>query len=161
MTFDLMCNLAFTTVEWVEMAVESILYTYEYLDSLIVNSEGSRIDKGSKLDFSDDAVSDATSAATVQTAIYNDFDFKVYEDTHMKRLSLSVGVGRTALILFGVSFVFSLFGLFSVTIFCSLLIALLAFCQHMNVAYNIYDVVSTNSNSTLAFLKNAFGIKLL
>lgn len=54
MTFDLMCNLTFTTVEQVELAAESILYTYEYLDSLVVNSEGSRIDKGNKIDFSND-----------------------------------------------------------------------------------------------------------
>lgn len=48
-TFEIYCSLLFTQDEITELSLNQFEYIYEYLDSLIVNSEGSRINKGPEI----------------------------------------------------------------------------------------------------------------
>jgi len=82
-SFQLLSNLIFTEVELVEMNLGAFSHTYEYLSSLVVNSNGNVINKGEEIDVHEGNFENNAELAArrfTQSEIWN------FEKKHMDRM---------------------------------------------------------------------------
>lgn len=99
MNFDLLCMYLLTENELLESSINELVYIFEYLDHLTVNSEGSRIIKGDEL--SGDLTpqpNDRDELAAHQLKIYTQRELAQYEKAHTSRLKILQGINFIALI---------------------------------------------------------------
>lgn len=100
--FDVLVSLLLTEEEIMTLSLNSFHWVLEYLDSLEVNSEGSRIDRGREVNFADVVPEELNADINVtlaQLRIYTPQDFAAFEDKHICRWRVSQGLQRVAIIL--------------------------------------------------------------
>lgn len=154
MTFDVLCNYLLEENDVLLLAVEELTWVYEYLDHLIVNSEGSRINKGEEieLNFNEDnfnEISDELAANT--TKIYTQAELKEYEENHMKRLKTTqaLNIFAISLILLGTGCLYINYLLSIIIIIAAIIIFILSYiCICNNIVfdlplYNAYDKINS------------------
>ncbi|UVX94925.1 PIF-0 [Callinectes sapidus nudivirus] len=86
LTFEIFANMVLTPEEIIDESLHVFSNIYEYLDSLTVNSEGSRIDKGDELDFDGVDDSQLDSNAIANTKVLTPKEFYDYEINHSHRM---------------------------------------------------------------------------
>lgn len=92
LNFDVLTTYLLSENEILEISFEEFIWVFEYLDHLVVNSEGSRIDKGDELDlneYDDETVNDMLDEmAANDLKIYTQNELKEFEENHFKRLKI-------------------------------------------------------------------------
>lgn len=138
-TFDHLAYLLLTKDELTEIYLLGLIDRVVYLDALVVNSEGSRIDKGTLVEF-DDSVKDVLTGAsneaigtkyrfTDQTFDQDEEKFRarVKLNEYLTRASLTIGAIGGALLLYNYSFVGALL---------MLVLTVLLIITMLNLQYN-------------------------
>ncbi|UBZ25559.1 PIF-0 [Crangon crangon nudivirus] len=131
MTFDILIGMTLTEDEIIDNGMLCFYDTYEYLDSLTVNSEGSRIYKGVELLGLPPTVED-TNDALAKNALYTSTDFHRFELSHTQRmnyykLSNNVAVGLAVL-----SGLFLVMGIYFMATLCITLCLMVSFISYLN-----------------------------
>ena len=86
MNFNILANLCLSTDDIINESLNTLIYVYEYLNSLTVNSEGSRIDKGEEIDFNN-STNNSTDEAIVHTKVITPRELYDYEVDHSQRMN--------------------------------------------------------------------------
>lgn len=86
MTFSLMANMMLSPEEIIDQSLNCYKYIYEYLNSLDVNSEGSRIDKGPVMNIGDTNKEDVNNASIVNSKLVTPQELRDYEKNHASRM---------------------------------------------------------------------------
>lgn len=145
--FALICNLLIEQEDAITLGIEMFQYTYDYLNSLDVNSEGSRIDKGTEVDTDTSVDTDEILAAS---KIYTAKDFYTYENEHSKRMTFFPQVKNYILISFALGSFFIVINVYFVAILFYIACVLLLFLGYLNSTINIGKIID---KSTL-YIKN-------
>lgn len=91
--FNSLAKVLLSEQEILEIQIESLLDRLIYLDALVVNSEGSRIDKGDHVNISDASKQDVDAAtqhgATAARVKWNSQNYAEYNDKFMDRVRLN------------------------------------------------------------------------
>ena len=108
MTFDNLCNIMLSTDEIIENNVKSFSDMYEYLDSLLVNSEGTRINKGEIILLGNSEVINqkASERAIARGKLYTPKDFYTYECEHVDRMTYFNETNKYVLAMVGLGLMF-------------------------------------------------------
>lgn len=91
-TFDQFTATILTEAEILEINITSIFDVLTYLDALVINSEGSRIEKGREIDLRSserDGVLAAQNHAMASRVKFDPANFETYNEKFMKRVELS------------------------------------------------------------------------
>lgn len=149
-TFQSLINTVMTSDEIMELQLESLIDRAIYLDALEVNSEGSRIDKGDTVDYSN-AINSNTENQTLSESIVPIYKFDMtsynaYNETFLTRIQTNQKLVNLSIILLGIPIVVLGFGFTLVSIVVLVLVALLL-CW---VKYGVYS----QSDSFLLTLSN-------
>ena len=87
MTFELFANMTLSPEEIIDESLNGFFSIYDYLDSLTVNSEGSRIDKGVEMDFEDVDSDELQDGLIVGTKLITPKELYDYEEDHTLRMN--------------------------------------------------------------------------
>nr|WOZ57646.1 PIF-0 [Menippe mercenaria nudivirus] len=131
MTFDIFINMSLSTELILDESLNSFFHIYEYLDALTVNSEGSRIDKGSEIsvDINGDNVDQSISDSKLITP-KEIFDYENDHSERMKYFNTSMKV-ITPLLIIGV--LFMVLEIWFVVILVVILLILIMMSSYVNI----------------------------
>lgn len=148
MTFDTLCNIMLSTEEIIDNNVKSFLDMYEYLDSLVVNSEGTRINKGEMilLGNSDAINQKASERAIARGKLYTPKDFYIYECDHVDRMTYFNETNKCVLTMVGLGLMFMIMELY--------LIGLIFMVIGMGINFSVY--LNTTSINMKKYSKPLF-----
>lgn len=142
MTFDLFSNIVLSPDDILDICVTSFGDIYQYLDSLTVNSEGSRIVKGFELDIEDFINPDgAVNDGIVESKKITPYDLYLFEKDHALRMRFFRSSKRFIFISFSIASVLLLLELylFSVLVFIfALTIVMLSYLNTTNINVGRY-----------------------
>lgn len=136
LTFEILCSYMLSEDELLSANIESYVYMYQYLDSLEVNSNGSRLDKGDILDTSDSSSVDIA-APLAQLKIYNSEEFDSYEKDHVSRRNLYTKLDNYLKISLALGALFALFKLYTFSILAFLISVSVVTLMYCNMQYNV------------------------
>ncbi len=124
MSFNMFSNMIMTSEEIIEEGLNCYRHIYEYLDSLTVNSEGSRIDKGDEIDinnFDEDHVVDTTIVNSKHVTTKELYD---YEYEHSQRMLFFKNTKKVIITtaIFGFLFLFMDLKLMAMLVFLIMLV---------------------------------------
>ncbi|QBB28668.1 P74 [Homarus gammarus nudivirus] len=150
MTFELFANMVLTPEEIIDESLHSFTYIYDYLNSLTINSEGSRINKGDELNFNDNTDFDNSGQPIVNTKQITPKELYDYEINHTHRMkyfktSMGITVG-----LITVSCLFMVLDMWLVSIlffFITLITLMFSYfnCDFINVGKYVNDTLDMKS----------------
>lgn len=86
LSFNILMAILLTEEELIELSFDSFFTTYEYLDSLEVNSEGSRIDRGEAIT-TDSITENVSNKATIQSKLWTAAEFVENQKQHTQRMT--------------------------------------------------------------------------
>lgn len=141
-TFDIFASFLLSSEELLELGVGEFEYVYEYLNSLVVNSEGSRIDKGDQIeiDFSNQTKDNEKMKAD-RTKIYTQSELFLYEQNHSIRLKNLKAYSVFGLIGIGIGFGFYFLGMSLIAIlFIFVGICMMIFSYFIVENDSVFDV---------------------
>lgn len=148
MTFDILCHLMITKDDQMYLNLLSFGDIYEYLDSLTVNSEGSRIEKGVVVNKASQPT-DFTTRLLAKRNIYTEQEFLAYEKDHRERFEFWRTKSRIILWVLGGSFVFfSLIRVWFAVLIILILILLLVFLTYLNAVVNVSSYLRNSLPNT-------------
>lgn len=100
--FDTLTTIILNQEEILQLNINSFGWIYEYLDSLDVNSEGARIDRGNviKIDAEPEEIEQRLDQSLAQTRIYTPADIINHEQDHTNRWRLSSATQKIGIIIF-------------------------------------------------------------
>ncbi len=136
-SFELLCALLLSVDERMELAVEVFADIYDYLDSLTVNSEGGRIDKGDVINPRYMQKHDIATEILAKKNVYTPVQLNEFEEAHKLRMSY---FGETKLylaILAGIAFSFLIMEVWVGAIIFFILCMLLVWSNYLNSTVNI------------------------
>lgn len=145
LSFDMLSNMIMSTDDIMEAGVHMFMHVYGYLDSLTVNSEGSRIDKGTEMSFDDsgNAVNDEINKNIATTKLYTPNDFYNYEFDHSVRMNFFNHSKKYAAVLCFIGVSFLITDLYILGVFFLILCIVLIFLTYINTtSYNMGKVVN-------------------
>lgn len=126
--FENLASTILTDDEILEIQIESFLDTIIYLDALVINSEGSRIDKGDEFPVnqlnSNDILDTSTRAHAKQFRMDND-TYDTYNHAFLNRVKLNNYLNKFSLFMIGLSGSFYLLQLPLLCIFCIIIAVIL------------------------------------
>lgn len=127
--------------ELLQIQVESLIDHLIYLDALVVNSEGSRINKGESLDVSQVNQNDYNGAAqqgAAERVKWDSHSFAKYNERFMDRVTVNRTGNMIAIILFGVSAFCLIVRLNVLAIVALILCVVLLAITHLQVYNNLF-----------------------
>lgn len=134
MTFDLLSNLILSPDDILNTCVTSFTDIYQYLDSLTINSEGSRIIKGFELDPSVMNPDSVLNDGVVNSKMLSPHDIYLFEKDHAIRMRYFKMGKKTMYALFGIASLFLIMELYMYALLIFVLILLLVFLYYLNTA---------------------------
>ncbi|ATY70182.1 OrNV p74-like protein [Tomelloso virus] len=90
--FENFASVILSEDEIMELQLESLIDRLIYLDALVVNSEGSRIDKGTEINISTGStyeMESAQNAGMAERVKFNSENFEIYNDRFMSRVEIN------------------------------------------------------------------------
>ena len=107
MTFDNLCSMMLSTDEIIENSVKTFADMYDYLESLEVNSEGTRLYKGKQITVGNVDINQETlDRAIVKGKLYTPQEFYMYECDHSDRMNYFKLSNKYTLIMVGLGLTF-------------------------------------------------------
>jgi len=143
MTFDLIVLLMIDPSVAAELGLQIFGFIYEYLDSLEVNSEGTRIDKGSVVRKYFDK--DQQDKAMVETKLYTQKDLYEYEEYHAMRMRYFTKVKPYVLTLTGIGCVLLVLKVYYLSLIIFILVIFIAYTTYLNATYNVGRFVENSA----------------
>jgi hypothetical protein len=147
--FALICNLLIDQEDMITLGLQMFAYTYEYLNSLEVNSEGTRIDKGEEIDTSGTVDTDDIIASTDN---YTASDFYKYEYDHSKRMQFFTQTKTYILTAFATGSIFLVLNIYFLAILFYILAILLLYLTYINSTINMGKII----DKITLVIKNSF-----
>lgn len=142
-TFDHFANIILNEEEFLEIYMDSLVERLIYLDALVVNSEGSRIDKGEQFDpaaGSEQQMEQAQNAGMVQRVKFDPATYARYNEKFMTRVEANKLLNATSIISIILSGIFASVRM-SIISFVFLIIGVIM----MTIAkFQLYDDTLTN-----------------
>ncbi|UHB41801.1 PIF-0 [Macrobrachium rosenbergii nudivirus] len=135
MTFEMFANMTLDVDEIIDESLHTFVYMYDYLDSLTVNSEGSRIDKGTEMDLSindDTTVNDETISNTKLVTPKELYD---YEKDHAERMKYFKISTKISISLLTISCLLLILDLGVIAIIFFILSLLVTFSMYINASF--------------------------
>ena len=130
-TFDNLTAVILSEDEILSIQLESLIDRVTYLDCLVVNSEGSRIDKGPLINPSDgssDRMQNIQTSVLARRVRFDYDSFKEYNRRFNMRVTLNRYLNYTAIVSIAVAAILSVLTKFSVLSIICFLIGLLVLC---------------------------------
>lgn len=155
-TFDNLCGILLSEDEMFSVQIESLLDRLTYLDSLVVNSEGTRIDKGNEIDADTQITGDRLTVAGNQLASkrvhFNRETFDEYNRRFVDRITVNRYLNYAASAAIISSLTFVAFSGFSVLTILAFLISVMILCMSMFNLYNdslidLYGIYKQSNNN--------------
>lgn len=145
MTFEIFTNICLTSNEILDNSLSTFVYIYEYLDSLTVNSEGSRINKGNEINF-DDMDDSTVNKTIVTTKLVTPKEIYDYENEHNQRMqfyTISMTITITLLV---ISVLFMILDIWFMALVFFILVILSAIVQYLNgTTLNVGKLIKDSS----------------
>lgn len=132
---NILASLLLTDDEILEISFMSFLDTVEYLNTLEVNSEGSRIDKGELI--STDSANNSINESVIQSKLWTPQEFVNYQQSHTDRMNYFKDGKVIATFLFVSGVIFMLLQVYILAIVCFLVGVLFVFSLQINSVWNI------------------------
>lgn len=133
MTFDLLTNLLLTPDDILNISVTSFNDIYQYLDSLTVNSEGTRIIKGFELDPSIMNPDEVLDTGVVKSKMFTFEDLFLFEKDHAIRMRYFKVSRNTIYSIFAVAALFLYLKLYMFSILLFAILMLFVFLYYLNI----------------------------
>lgn len=134
-TFDNLCGTLLSEDEMLTVQIESLIDRVTYLDSLVVNSEGTRLDKGDEVDadaeFTENRVTTAGNQIAAARVRFDVERFNEYNHRFDNRVILNKHLNYAASVSITVSIFFAIFTSFSLITILSFLISTVILCLSM------------------------------
>lgn len=139
-TFDNLTGTLLSEDELLGVQIESLIDRLTYLDSLVVNSEGSRIDKGDEINadatLTENNVTAAGNQVLAQRVRFDPITFAQYNERFNDRVALSRYINYTGAASVAVAIVSTVLSGFSLFTIIAFVVALIVLCLAM---VNLYD----------------------
>uniref|UniRef100_A0AAU8GBM1 Baculoviridae p74 N-terminal domain-containing protein n=1 Tax=Faxonius propinquus nudivirus TaxID=3139431 RepID=A0AAU8GBM1_9VIRU len=134
MNFDILSNLLLSDTDIINTCIASFNDIYSYLDSLTINSEGSRIYKGVIYNNNNpENIDSEINQNIVATKLYTSTDFFNYEKTHAIRLKYFTFGKKIIFWSFVAGSCFLLINLYVIAILCFFICFLAIFSIYINI----------------------------
>lgn len=142
LTFDALSIFLLGEEALQDVDLEMHKYALQYLNSLDVNSDGQRIDKGSPVDLSrSDIVRNTVDRAIVNLHLFTSSDFNLYEQNHLERRRFGERLGFVLNISLVVGVVFAIFKLYLLSVLALTLSVLMVTLSYLNLQFDVHRVV--------------------
>lgn len=149
MTFEILCFLMLSKEDVLALNLEMFTDIYEYLDSLVVNSEGAQIDKGEALDPKTQPDNFAT-VVLAKRSLYTTDEFTRYEQDHVQRMEFWKKHSQNTLLILGAAFVFfAVIQVWFAALLMFIAILVVIFLGYLNATVNVNKYLEP---SKLSFL---------
>lgn len=141
LTYDVLCSMMIEQEDLLTLSLQILPYIYEYLDSLEINSEGSRIDKGDEVDVG--GIDDPSKVDEImsRTKLYTSKDIYRYENEHSQRMKYFGKIDKFALLTVSIACIFLILRVYFMTALCILIAVILCFTSYLNSVYNIGKLI--------------------
>lgn len=134
MTFDLLSNLILSPDDILNTCVTSFNDIYQYLDSLTINSEGSRIIKGFELDPSVMNPDSVVDEGVINSKMITPHDVYLFEKDHAIRMRYFKAGKKTMYGLFAIASGLLVLELYMYALILFVVILILVFLYYLNTA---------------------------
>ncbi|XP_063244594.1 uncharacterized protein LOC134544898 [Bacillus rossius redtenbacheri] len=136
--FFTLANLILGQQELAVTSIETLPYIYEYLSSLDVNADGTRIDKGDEISNETAPSFDETIA---KTKLYSPEELHEFEKVHARRLTFYKTGPTALLIMAGVFCACLVLGVWIGCIIAAILVGLLSFSLFANSVVGVFSTL--------------------
>lgn len=137
MNYDIAINLMLEREDSLRLNVECFTDMYEYLASLTVNSEGTRIEKGTNIDVNVIDVEALSTNILARRNVYTPEQFNEFENTHQQRMSYFKSSKIYLGILFGLASTCVILEVYFAAIILFIIIIALIFTVYLNGVVNV------------------------
>lgn len=143
MTFEIFTNMCLTPEEIIDESLNTFKYIYEYLDALTVNSEGSRIDKGTELDLNGLDGDNLNNVSIVNSKLITPKELYDYEFDHSLRMKFYIQSTSIITGVLAISVLFMLFDMWFMAVIFFILLLLIILISYFNgSSINVVKVIN-------------------
>lgn len=134
MSLDIFANICLSAEEILDESLNTFSYVYEYLDSLTVNAEGSRIDKGEEIDFNGGLSDETVDQAIVNSKLVTPKELYDYENEHNQRMQFFTVPTKIITSLIIISALCMIIDLWTVALLIYIVIVTIAMFTYLNAS---------------------------
>ena len=134
MTFGLFANLTLEVDELIDDSLHTYIFVYEYLNSLTVNSEGSRLDKGTEMDLGITDEDDVIDQVIAKTKLVTPKELYDFEYDHVSRMNFFQTTKKVSIGLLSAGCLFLIIDLGVVSVIFFILALIIALVTYINAS---------------------------